>query len=353
MSHKVFVALTVASLSLMMLFAGCIAVPIEPAAVVDDASSDSNTKEAVKIEVESPVAPAVEADPVFAQIALKINSGDSSTYKSSFEVIQDYKFEQPSINKIKVRQNLMKVETTFLQKVESVDKDLTAVVKITLKDILIYIKDRDGVKYDFDSERTENKQKAFSDLIGKSYTINVTSDGKVRVADTSDIRTVTMADLEGQILEDFLGDGEIIKRHEIISLPNKAVSTVEVGKGWSKVVPSHPKLLEQKSFEKNYILESINDDSIATVKMTAYESDKTADGPAAQGKYGVFAKMFDTQEKYRGEMKFDLKSGKVINLKESFTALYIASDMTVKNTDEDLDTLTMGLTHTISFEKID
>lgn len=332
MSHKLLVVLTVASLSLVMFFAGC----------------GPETKEPAKIEVET----IAKAEPASAQIALKMKAGDSSTYKFAFETVQDYKFEQPSLDKKKVEQNVTRVETTFLQEVQAVNADSSATVKVTIKDISVFMKDRDGVKYDFDSSREADKGKAFNRLVGKSYTIQVTSDGKVTVVDAADIRKVTMKSIEGRVAKNFLSDDDIIKRHEVISLPNATLSTVEEGKGWSKVVSSHPKLLEQKSFEKSYVFEGVDGD-VATVTMTAFESDKPAEGPAAQGGFGIMSKMFDTQEKYTGEMKLDLASGKVIDMNEKFVATYIASDTSAKVADKGPDTLTMGLTHSVSIKKID
>ena len=118
-------------------------------------------------------------------------------------------------------------------------------------------------------------------------------------------------------------------------------------------MPSHKRLLEQKSFEKRYVLDSVDEGKqIASVTMKASESDKPAVGAPSQGGFGIMAKMFDTQEVYEGKMDFDLNSGKVILVDEKLVAIYIAADA-VKSADKGPDTLTMGLTHHISVEKVD
>jgi hypothetical protein len=288
-----------------------------------------------------------------AQIALKLTSGDSSVYKVAFETIQDYKFDQPSIDKVKIEQNFTRVETTFLQEINSINGNSTASATITLKRIAVLMKDREGVKLDFDSTRPEDKKKPLSGLVGKSYLINITSDGKVSVVDAANIRKVAIKSMEGRIAANLLTDAEIIKRHEVIALPGKDASILQEGATWSKVVASHPKLLEQKSFEKTYTLEEVGSGNVAKVSMNAYQSDKSTEGPVSKNQFGPMAKMFDTQEKFSGEMKIDLESGKVIDLNEEFIATYIATDASGNKLENGPDVLTMGLTHSISIEKIE
>ena len=113
MSQKMLVALTVVSLSFVMIFTGCTPEPKETATIgVEVAPVDPIAIEPI---VEPAVVEPVVVEPVnlaSAAIALKLNSGDSATYKYTFETIQDYKFEQPKLKKSKVEQNLTKVETT-------------------------------------------------------------------------------------------------------------------------------------------------------------------------------------------------------------------------------------------------
>jgi len=338
MSQKLLVALTVISFSLAL--TGCGPEQKDPQPVDVDVTS---------VKTVDPV------ETVSAGIALKFNAGESAIYKQTTKTIQDYKFEQPNVGEkgeVKIEQNLTKIETTFLQEIQSVNADSSAIAKITLKGILVYIKDRNGVKIDYDSGREKDKDDPLNALVGKSYTISISSDGKVKVIDAKGARSKPIEGLAGRVSKNILSDKEIIARHEIC-LPGKEASTVETGKGWTKVVQSHPKLLEQKAFEKSYVFEGV-DGNIANVTMTALETDKAVKGASPQGGgFGIMAKMFDSQEKYKGNIKFDINAGQVIDLKEEFVATYIASDTTGKSGDKGPDTLTMGLTHIITIGQVD
>lgn len=333
MSQKLLVALTVVSLSLMFL-AGC----------------GPESKDPAKIEVEP-----VEVAPVVvpsATIAQKFASGDVSTYRAGYETKQSVELDMVQKNPTGDKHNTKKVEVTFTQEIQSVNDDSSAVAKITLMDISILTKDSDVVSFSFDSSKEKDRKRSLNALIGKSYTINISSDGKVTPADVKAIRSVRVTGSERNVAKNLLSDLEIINRHEI-HLPGKDIAKVKKGEGWSKIVWSHPKIMARKSFEKTYILDSV-DGNIATVTMTAYETDKSAEGVAPKGSgFGFMAGMFDSQEKYSGEMKIDLDTGKVIKWNETCIADYIVTDKTSKNDKGEPASLKMGLTHSISFEKID
>lgn len=334
MSQKLFFAVTVVSLSFVMFFAGC----------------GPESKEPAKIEVEL-----VEVAPVevpSAQIALKFEAGDVSTYKSGYETKQFVELDMAVKTPVKDKKNSKNVDVVFTQKILSIADDSSALAKITIKKISVLMKDTEGVSFDFDSSKAADAKRSLNALIGKNYTINISSDGKVTPADVKDIRRVKIIGGEKKVADNLLSDAEIIKRHAI-HLPAKDASTVEEGKGWGKVVWSHPKIMAVKSFEKTYVLKEVSDD-VANVTMTAYETDKTADGSAPQaGGFGFMAGMFDSKEKYSGEMLIDLKSGKVIKWNEKCVATYVVTDPTSKNDKEEPASLTMGLTHSTSLQKID
>ena len=313
MSQKLLVALTVVSLSVVMLFTGC--------------GPD-------------------------AKIGLALNSGDVSTYRSGYETKQSVELDMAQETPNKDKHNTKKVEVTFTQEIQSVNDDSSAVAKITLMDISILTKDSDVVSFSFDSSKQEDQKRSLNALIGKSYTINISSDGKVTPSDVMAIRSVKFTGSERNVAKNLLSDLEIISRHEI-HLPGKDIATVKEGEGWSKIVWSHPKIMARKSFEKTYVLDSVTG-NIANVTMTAYETDKSAEGVAPKGSgFGFMAGMFDRQEKYSGEMKIDLDTGKVVKWNETCIADYIVTDKTSKNDKGEPASLKMGLTHSISLEKID
>ncbi|MCF7955713.1 MAG: hypothetical protein K9M75_07930 [Phycisphaerae bacterium] len=286
------------------------------------------------------------------KIGLKFNSGDVSTYQAGYETKQSVELDMAQETPTKDKHNTKKVEVTFTQEIQSVNDDSSAVAKITIMDISILTKDSDVVSFSFDSSKPEDSKRPLNALIGKSYTINISSDGTVTPADGTAIRSVKITGSERNVAKNLLSDEEIISRHEI-DLPKKGASSLKKGQGWAKVVWSHPKIMAKKSFEKSYMIDSIDGD-VANVTMTAYETAKTAEGPAPKGSgFGFMAGMFDSQEKYTGEMKIDLASGKVVKWDETCIADYIVTDKTSKNDKGEPASLKMGLTHSISLEKID
>ncbi|MBW8016771.1 MAG: hypothetical protein FVQ82_11335 [Planctomycetes bacterium] len=321
MSQKMLVALTVVSLTIVMFFAGC-----------------------------------------GTELAIKFNPDDISTYKVGYQTKQSVILDMAADTKTGDQYTSKNVDVTFTQEIQSINDDLTALAKITIMDIMFNTKDNKGASFSFDSRKDEDRKRPLNAIIGKSYTINISTDGRVTLADATDIRKVRVSGTtERRVAESLLTEAEIIKRHEI-HLPNKEISTISRGRGWSKVVWSHPKVMAVKSFEKNYVLKSITDDGIANVTMTAYETDKIADGqPPKPGLFALLAKSFDSQEKYTGQMQIDLESGKVVKWSETCDAAYIITQEDLSKSfnkgsgksKDDSASLKMSLLHTISLEKLD
>ena len=350
MSRKVLVSLVIVLITFSIVLSGCGPQQKDTEQTETEVTEKVQPVETKPYEQTQEVAVAVPS----AVLALSFQQGDSTTYKSSTDTIQDYKFEQPSKNEVKEEQSRTLVEMKYSQDIQSVT-DSSAVAKITIDAIKVLIKERNEVKLDFDSTRDEDKASPLSQLIGKGYTINIASDGKVtKVTDTDEIRRAVKSGYEAQVAKKIiLDDQNIIKRHEIVSLPDTENAEVTEGESWSRIVPSHKRLLEQKSFEKRYTLENINEDKqVAKVEMEASETDKPAPGAAPSGGFGIMARMFDTQETYEGVMKFDLASDKVIKSDEKFVATYIATDKP-KTEGAAPPSLVMGLTHHVVLEKVD
>lgn len=318
MSQKLFIALTVISMSFTMFITGCGSVSKYP-----------------------------------AKIDLNLKEGVSSTYKSGFETTQFVKLDMAVKTRVKDQRNFKKVEVTYTQDIQTVNADSSALALITIKDVSVLIRDTEGVSFDFNSSKETDKAKPLSAVIGKSYTISISSDGMVKPVNVKEVRTLKITGSEANVVKSLFSDAAIIARHEI-HLPKKDASTIKKGEGWSKVVWSHPKIMAKKSFEKTYVLDAVNG-NVAKVTMAAYETDKVAEGVSSTqaSQFGFMSGMFDTQEKYTGGMKIDVKSGEVLSWNEKCVATYVVTDPTSKNDKKEPASLTMGLTHIINLEKVD
>ena len=269
-----------------------------------------------------------------------------STYKYTSEYIQDYKFEQPRLEKVKEEQNKTVVSMVYDREILSVEEDSSANAKIIIKELSVLMTGRDEL--DFDSTNENAKNQPLYDLIGKSYTIEIYPDGTVKTLNASGAQRAVSGGMSAKIARNLMSPEQIEKRHSV-SLPEEQAAKIAKGESYSKVVPSPPKTLEPKAFEKIYTLDRI-EDGIAVIEMSALPSDQPVEGMDEQAGLGFMAKMFDTQETYEGRMKFDIKKSQVLSLNEKFKATYFATD---PNKDpEKSDKLKMGLTFNVSLEKL-
>ncbi len=292
-----------------------------------------------------------------AQMSLNFKTGDVTTYKVTTEMKKDFKFEQPSMEppKVKEDQTGTMSAVTFDQTIDAVDPTSGAVATIVIKGIEYIVQDKSAVKFEFNSVREEDMKKPFAQLIGKSYKINISREGKVSVLDAKNARQISDAGYEGKLAQAFLSDERIIERHQLLALPEGG-TTVAPGRGWSKVVASPPGLLSPKSYEKVYTLEKVEggkDNGVAYVKMVGKESKEPAKDQAKNlDTMGPFAKMFDTQETYNGQLVLETGTGKIRTYNETLVVTYLASESPAdQKPDKGPDTLTMKFTYKVDVEK--
>lgn len=319
MSHKVFSCALVGAVCLLVLFGGC--------------------------------APQ-------AELAQKFNVGDKTRYTITEEDSKDFKFEQPSLNKVRFEPRSVTSQIRFLQEIESVDEKGAAVAKITIKALKYLAKDKAEVKLDFDSSREGDKNKPLAKLLGKSYKIKLASDGGVDVLDAEKIRKAVTGGQVGRVAKALLGDKSIQKRHEILSLPDGDKSLLRTGDSWTRVETPQLRLMVPKAFEKTYSFKKVTgqgENQIAVVNMNADESPTTPVGAQKiAGGMGLFANMFDTDETYTGQMILELATGKVAKYNEKFVTTYTAAEPSAKQKpDRGPDVLTIKLTYSTALEMVD
>lgn len=292
-----------------------------------------------------------------ADLALKFAVGDRTKYRVTNEDIKDFKFEQPSLNKVRSEPRSTTIQIKFIQEIESVDEN-GGVARITIKGLKYFAKDKGEVKFDFDSSREADKKKPLAKLLGKSYKIKLASDGSVQVLDANNIRKAVTGGQAYRVAKAFLSDKSIQKRHRIQSLPDADNSLLRTGDSWTRIKTPQQRLMVPKSFEKTYTLKKVTDQGgrqIAVVTMNATER-PTAPGTVSKiaGGIGLFANLFDTEEDYTGEMVLDLDTGKVAKYYEKLVTKYIAAEPSAKQKpDKGPDLLTIILTYSTTMEMLD
>ena len=289
-------------------------------------------------------------------LSLIFSPEESATYKSVSEVIKDFRFEQPNLGKLREEQTKTAIEITFTQATESVDVEGNATVNITIKELVVNIISKNENKFAFDSSNEEDMNTPMANLLGKSYKIQISPIGDVKVLDATDALATIKAGYEKNIAKGILDDKNIIQRHQVEALPKDIAPSLAIGASWDKVVPSPPGLLAPKSYKKTYTLsdvEMVDNTNIATVKMVASE-DAEPVKEVSSGSMGMFAKMFDNEDSYNGSMTIDLNTGTLRKAEETLVSTYLAQE-TPDNGDpaKGPDTLTMTFTNRIVLEKLD
>lgn len=291
-----------------------------------------------------------------ADLNLKFSPEQTSTYKAVSEVIKDFRFEQPNIDKLREEQTKTAVDMTFTQTIDSVDEAGNATATITIKDLAIEMTNKNELKYAYDSADKKDAKSPMGKLLGKSYTIELSPNGQVKVLDARAAITAVKSGYEKKVATSILDDKNIIARHSVTALPQEAASALRTKDFWSQVVPSPPGLLAPKNYKKVYTLTDVDtkgDAVIATVEMVAGEDTDAPSGKISGG-MGVFAKMFDNEDNYTGTMTFDVNSGTVLSMEETLISTYLAQEMPEKGDPaKGPDTLTMQFTNLVKLEKLD
>ncbi len=289
-----------------------------------------------------------------ADLSLKFSPDQSTTYTATTEVIKDFRFDQPNLGKLKEEQTKTLIEMDFTQTIQRVDADGKATAQISINNLKIDITSKNESKFSFDSRNESDKNTPMAKLLGKSYTIEISPDGRVESLDTKDAIAAVTAAYEKKLVKNLLDPKAVAKRHQVNALPKDTTDELSVESTWSEVVPSPPGLLAPKSYQKTYTLTAI-DDTIATVEMIASENAQSAEGGAqSSGGMGMFAKMFDNKDDYTGILKIDLATGEVIEFTETLVSTYLAQEMP-QNGDPEKgpDTLTMRFTNRVQLKKVD
>jgi len=249
-----------------------------------------------------------------------------------------------------------RVEMTFNQEVESVDEEGNATAKITIKALKYFFEERSVTKIDFDSSTEEAKSNPFSKLIGQSYRIKISPSGevsKVMVPDSARA-SVTGASEQSRRAAALL-DKEVINRHhEIAGLPESDEKLFKTGAHWSDTKDISFGTMGAKSYEKMYKVKGISQkmgQKIVAIEMNAIPTAESAQELYKQNQNPSLTQLFDNIEKYTGELKLNLDTGKVITYYEQMHSKWImVQPESIKEGTESPDTITM---ESIRFHQLD
>jgi hypothetical protein len=294
-----------------------------------------------------------------ADVALRLAPSEVSAYKCGDVYRKDYLFEQPSSNKRTEKTTETNVEVTYDQLVTGVDAEQNTTAKVTIK-ALKYLSTSSGeVQIDFDSSRDTDSESAFAKLLGQTYTIEISSSGKVLgVSDVASARDAVKTGPDARFAERLLSDDNIQQRHEILALPDKDKRTLKVGDKWSRIVPSPQGVLIPKTYEEVYTVEKISNTKTGKqvlIEMKATPSSKQVGAKSKQaGLLEMFGNSFDSEDDFTGRLLIDVETGKVYEYSESFKSQYTAAEFPKgQEKSGQPDVLKLGFTEVHSVKLID
>jgi hypothetical protein len=305
--------------------------------------------EAAEIEVET----GRQAQPVV--LALKFVPADSTTYKVALEAGRSVQWEgsSPKPAKFQGGRTSNRMEMTFSQQIESVDDQGTAVARITIKELKYVTTVKDRIVLDFDSSRETDHGSPLNNLIGQSYTIELTPSGQVsRIVDANDALAAVSADKTAVAL---LSANAIRQRHAIQALPAGGENRLRTGQNWSNLKSVSFDMMGAKSYEKIYTLKevrNIGNRRIAIAEMEAVPSVANARESLKEPATDAFSKMFDNTGSYTGELKLSLTDGKVVESREELLVEWFIVDPNPKK-DQPPAALKMAATRLFSIAKVD
>lgn len=270
------------------------------------------------------------------QVVQQFTPQTTEAYEVALTITKDFKFEQPALGKLRQEETTTEIRMTCDQTIEKVNEEGWAEALVTIRGLACKMIKQNEVQLDYDSRRESDLKNPLQKLIGQSYKIRLSPDGKAEPLDLSTVKFNDIPGLEGRLAKRIFTNEEVIKRHEVLALPDQP-GAVASGSSWERIVPSPPGLLSSKSFRKVYTLINIkeqNDAKLATITMTAGESAVPADAQTAGAGLGIFAKMLDNEDEYTGRMILDLNTGKIREYNETLVSSYVAQEANPKATPE-------------------
>ena len=291
------------------------------------------------------------------EVKLNLAERTETVYKVALQSSKDYAFVQPSINKTKERHTVSRIEMVFAQKIESVDQEGNATADITIKEFKYLSEDPQGKALDFNSTAEGSSSDPLFALVGQSYKIKITPNGKVEIVDAKAARESVKGGFAQKFAERLLSDEDIAKRHQVLALMDASQALYKKGDKWSTVTAAPSGMLRQRSFEKVYTLTDIKeqkDGKIAVIDMNAVPSSKRAENMQEdEVKANFFANNFEEKDSYNGKMVLNLTTGEIDSYQETLKAeWFVAESPEKQKSDKGPDQLTIGFSSLYSIEKV-
>jgi hypothetical protein len=249
------------------------------------------------------------------------------------------------------------IETTFTQKIRTVDEKGDAIADITIEALKYLGKVRDNILIDFDSTRQTDQNEPLAKLIGKTYTVELSPSAQViRVVDVNQAQSaVNGASAAHRTASQLLSTEVIQERHTIPALEGTKEKRLSIGDSWSNIKTFSFGMMGSRTHERVYTLKDVaqsDNRQVAVVEMNAIPSAEMAKQLHKEEGTGFFTKMFDNIETYTGRLKLDLAAGKVEEYLEQLKTEWVAAEPPTDSNDRGPAALRMTATRLYHIERI-
>ncbi len=322
------------ALCLLASLAGCQSAPTEADSSVEPVRLDAHAPAAVPDlcladEDSGPMESEADVD-----LALTFVPGRTVTYGVTTETQASVRWEGDESSKPdSFRGGAIgnRVEITFEQRVERVNDNGNAVIKVTILALKYLGRSRETVVLDFDSSRDEDRQRPLSELIGRGYEVEMTPRGAVvSVQGLDGVRdSVEGSSPDHQTALKLISDKEIRDRHEVPALTALEDEMVRPGGTWSNVKLFSFGRMGARAYERLYSLDRVESEGgrrLAHVTMKGIPSSAAAVQLHQGQTDAVPAGLFDHVDSYRGHLSVDLEAGAIEAYVEQFRTEWVAVD---------------------------
>ncbi len=198
-----------------------------------------------------------------------------------------------------------------------------------------------------------------AELIGQSYKLEMTTKGDVlALIDMQSVRRVAEGVTPAhRTAARLLSDKIVRKRHEVAALTVLESDTVPLQAHWSKEAGFVFSMFGARAYERVYTFERVEENDgggQAVVVMKAIPSVAGAGAAHRSQAVNPLMGMFDSTDRYEGELRLDLNAGQVSTYSEHFQTQWVTADpAAVQSGDPNPAVLRMGAVESYRLERIE
>ena len=310
---------------------------VEPTEAVESSVPAPVESTPQEVTSEAPEPQAVPPEPNEAgppvRLALAFSRGQVAAYKVTMEAEKHVEWMGPEERKpagYSDGRSGNRLEMTFDQQVREVRDNGDAVLEITIRALKYVGRIQNRVVFEFDGANAQDQDNDLAALIGKSYSVEMTGQGKVvALADMESVRQAVPAGSPAYGVASKLFSEEVVRdRHNVPPLFALKEGQARPGQSWSDLKSFTFGELGLKGFERVYTLKRVRQDDgrSALVEMKAIPSAAMAEEMHKRQGAGLPPGLFDNTDDYEGRLDFDLDHGRIREYGEEMWTEWVVVD---------------------------